>query len=367
MAFELILKATFVNQLQNIPLRDTSRILHAIELLRRDPEPNGPQKKKLHGFQGDIYRLRVGDYRVIYSYSLDGNWITLLGVDNRKDVYRGSKLMETIDPLSPARIPDRYDELGLTVDAGLLVRLGIPQTFHKALIGCHTLEGLMEADVPELVRETVFEAISEPNYEAVLARQPAYFTGDLDQLRQYVNDKSFNGFVLLTPEQASQLLTPERARSLIYELKQSPRGEPYPRIDGTVFVSHSSADTAFSQILVRSLREKGAEVWFDQDNLASGPLRRAVETALETAQHFIVVMSPDAMKSTWVEEETDAALHLLRRGRLKTFLPIVVRQCEIPLLLERYKRIESPDGSGLTAEEAAEQVVQILSNHKQES
>jgi mRNA-degrading endonuclease RelE of RelBE toxin-antitoxin system len=89
--FEIIHKPTFTNQLFAIPKERAMQILEKIEVLRDDPKPHGSLKKKLHGYKGDIYRLRSGDYRIIYTYG-DG-WVALLGVDARKDVYRGSKLV----------------------------------------------------------------------------------------------------------------------------------------------------------------------------------------------------------------------------------------------------------------------------------
>jgi mRNA interferase RelE/StbE len=42
-----------------------------------------------HRLKGhDRYRLRVGDYRIIYAFDAERNIIHLLGVGNRKDVYR---------------------------------------------------------------------------------------------------------------------------------------------------------------------------------------------------------------------------------------------------------------------------------------
>jgi mRNA-degrading endonuclease RelE of RelBE toxin-antitoxin system len=91
MPFELIHKPTFTNQLLTIPKEQITQILEKIELLRDNPKTQGKLKKRLHGYEGKVYRLRCGDYRIIYSYG-DG-WVSLLGVDQRKDVYKGNKLM----------------------------------------------------------------------------------------------------------------------------------------------------------------------------------------------------------------------------------------------------------------------------------
>src|SRR5207244_9620689 len=80
------------------------QILEKIELLREDPVPHGSLKKKLHGYKGDVYRLRAGDYRIVYSHG-DG-WVALLGVDDRKDVYKGDRLVADEPAVAIGSLPD---------------------------------------------------------------------------------------------------------------------------------------------------------------------------------------------------------------------------------------------------------------------
>ncbi len=89
--YELIHKPTFTNQLLGLQPRVMSQVLGKVELLRDDPRPQGDLKKKLHGYDGGVYRLRSGDFRIVYSYG--EGWVVLLGVDDRKDVYRGTRLV----------------------------------------------------------------------------------------------------------------------------------------------------------------------------------------------------------------------------------------------------------------------------------
>jgi len=48
--------------------------------------PNG-DTKKLKGYKG-LYRLRVGDYRIIYTIKPDESLIAVLKIGNRRDVYK---------------------------------------------------------------------------------------------------------------------------------------------------------------------------------------------------------------------------------------------------------------------------------------
>ncbi len=64
------------------PLR--VRIDAAILALEREPRPHGSLK-----LQGqDLYRIRVGDYRIVYSIDDAGHIVIVVVVGHRRDVYR---------------------------------------------------------------------------------------------------------------------------------------------------------------------------------------------------------------------------------------------------------------------------------------
>jgi hypothetical protein len=127
-----------------------------------------------------------------------------------------------------------------------------------------------------------------------------------------------------------------------------------------VFVSHSHHDVAFCRAFVQGLRAHQLDVWYDEHNLGSGVLREAIEREMTTRESFIVILSPEALKSQWVRREWHAALDLEDAGQLHTIVPVLAEPCEIPLMLRGYKRIQARDGATLTAEEAAAQAVRIL-------
>ncbi len=62
-----------------------SRILKTIETLPGNPYP--PGSRKLHGAEY-TYRLRVGDYRIIYSVYSDIVTIEIVRIGHRKGIYR---------------------------------------------------------------------------------------------------------------------------------------------------------------------------------------------------------------------------------------------------------------------------------------
>ncbi|WP_245247229.1 MULTISPECIES: type II toxin-antitoxin system RelE/ParE family toxin [unclassified Paenibacillus] len=63
------------------------RIIIALENLLIDPF-NNANTKKMKGYEGEFYRLRVGDYRVIYEIIDDRLLIFIVKVGSRGDVYK---------------------------------------------------------------------------------------------------------------------------------------------------------------------------------------------------------------------------------------------------------------------------------------
>ncbi len=69
----------------HIAQKDVTRIISAIQALALNPFP--PHSCKLIG-QEDVFRIRVGVYRVIYEVIHDVILIKILKIGHRKDVYR---------------------------------------------------------------------------------------------------------------------------------------------------------------------------------------------------------------------------------------------------------------------------------------
>lgn len=66
--------------------REIERILDAIQSLGHAPRPVGVIKLKV---QGEPYwRIRIGDYRVIYEIRDSEKVISILAVGHRKDIYQ---------------------------------------------------------------------------------------------------------------------------------------------------------------------------------------------------------------------------------------------------------------------------------------
>ena len=83
-SYRIIVKESVWHDLKSIPKKDVARIVAAIGSLAADPRP--PQAKKLSGM--DQYRLRQGDYRILYTIEDDVLVVCVVKVGNRREVYR---------------------------------------------------------------------------------------------------------------------------------------------------------------------------------------------------------------------------------------------------------------------------------------
>ena len=83
-SYRIVVKKSVSKDLKKIPKKDVRRILEAIESLAQDPRP--PQSKKLSG--QERYRLRQGNYRILYSIEDEKLVVQVVKVGNRRDVYR---------------------------------------------------------------------------------------------------------------------------------------------------------------------------------------------------------------------------------------------------------------------------------------
>ena len=84
-SYSLSYKPSIEKDLQSIPRLLVARIIARIERLPSDPFP--PQSAKLQGAER-LYRVRVGDYRIVYEVDLEARRILVHYVRNRRDVYR---------------------------------------------------------------------------------------------------------------------------------------------------------------------------------------------------------------------------------------------------------------------------------------
>ena len=75
-------------QLQKLDNNTQHRIQTAVNALMENPRPPGCEKLKAKP-SGDLYRIRTGDYRVVYQIKDSKLIILVVTIGHRSDVYRG--------------------------------------------------------------------------------------------------------------------------------------------------------------------------------------------------------------------------------------------------------------------------------------
>jgi mRNA interferase RelE/StbE len=81
--FEIFFKKSVWKELKRIPKNDLRRILSRIDKLGDNPRPAGCEKLT----SMELYRVRQGEYRIVYSIQDNELTIWVIKVGHRKNVY----------------------------------------------------------------------------------------------------------------------------------------------------------------------------------------------------------------------------------------------------------------------------------------
>ena len=84
--YQVVIKKSAEKEIASLPLHIIEKLYKLLDQLTFDARPGGV--KKLSGHK-NLYRLRLNDYRIIYSVEDDKLYIIILKVGHRKDVYKG--------------------------------------------------------------------------------------------------------------------------------------------------------------------------------------------------------------------------------------------------------------------------------------
>lgn len=93
--FIIFLTYSTLEDLDLIPESQRKKVLVAINRLTRNPFASGIHTKKLKAFKPPLYRMRSGNYRVIYR--IDDTIITIMRVIDRKNL---EKIIKRLNLLS---------------------------------------------------------------------------------------------------------------------------------------------------------------------------------------------------------------------------------------------------------------------------
>ncbi|HUE95622.1 MAG TPA: type II toxin-antitoxin system RelE/ParE family toxin [Longimicrobiaceae bacterium] len=83
-SYRVRVKRSAVKELEALSLKDRRRVARRVQRLADQPRPPGCEK--LSG--QEKYRLRQGDYRILYAVDDPESTVTVVKIGHRRDVYR---------------------------------------------------------------------------------------------------------------------------------------------------------------------------------------------------------------------------------------------------------------------------------------
>ena len=83
-SYSLVIKKSAERELRALPKPDVRRIAERIRGLAHNPRP--PGNEKLSG--QDRYRIRQGDYRIVYAVDDERRAVEVVKIGHRREVYR---------------------------------------------------------------------------------------------------------------------------------------------------------------------------------------------------------------------------------------------------------------------------------------
>src|SRR3990172_10926265 len=96
-----------------------------------------------------------------------------------------------------------------------------------------------------------------------------------------------------------------------------------------VFISYSRLDIEFVEQLVADLRASGFKAWYDLSGLdGCTQWGSEIQKAIENSQFFALVLSPNSLKSKWVQREFLFA----EKCGIKV-IPLLYKPCSLPMWL----------------------------------
>lgn len=95
-----------------------------------------------------------------------------------------------------------------------------------------------------------------------------------------------------------------------------------------VFLSYSHANQSYVDRLALYLSSHGLAVWYDDELTCGDQFEKVIQRRIEDCSAFVVVLSPDALESDWVERETSYAVKMR-----KPIHPLMLSRCELPFLI----------------------------------
>jgi len=85
--WEISINDKIGKRLQKLPTSEQKKIKKTLLSLKHNPLPKGKDLKKLQGKKQTFWRIRIGNLRIIYTFSPKQKLIEIINIDFRGQVY----------------------------------------------------------------------------------------------------------------------------------------------------------------------------------------------------------------------------------------------------------------------------------------
>lgn len=113
-----------------------------------------------------------------------------------------------------------------------------------------------------------------------------------------------------------------------------------------VFLSHTHSDKSFVRQLAVDLENHGINYWLDEAEIKIGEsLIQKIREGIDNYDYLLAILSPNSVKSAWVQRELDIATNQEIAGHSVKVLPVMYQPVEMPgfLLGKRYADFTKPE------------------------
>lgn len=130
-----------------------------------------------------------------------------------------------------------------------------------------------------------------------------------------------------------------------------------------LFISHSSQDKGFANILYADLKKEGCIPWLDQWDIAGGQsIPTEIEKGIDSSDFLLMLLSNHSVKSNWVRAEWESAIWEETTDRQIRVIPLLIEECEIPRFLKCKKYIDFTKGYREAFRDLLYSIEQLLNN-----
>ncbi|KAB8145743.1 AAA family ATPase [Chloroflexia bacterium SDU3-3] len=232
-AYELSFTPTFYNESLNVPRHVSKSITQKLKVLEGDPISALGDAKKIKGY-ANVYRVRVGDYRVFYS--VGQGWVKLLSVRKRDERTYADELPAAPAPAAapdaaalaphaeaapPVYTPPAYvpppaasAPLPYALTPELLAQWRIPEDHWPAVLRVRTEDDLLDLSIPERYVSRLLDTMFPRALEAI-ATQPEYRLAQAEDVALFETEDLGAFLLKLSPEQAALVAQQRRGPTLV--------------------------------------------------------------------------------------------------------------------------------------------------------